>query len=396
MRATMALVLTLVGLVGMARAHEPDATCVPPSSRTVGGVLDLRVGYVEAPPLAWNAWGRPAHPAGLAVDVLTHLAHKNGWRLHFAPMAAGNVVASVAHCKIDIGIVPATPGGAVTRDGNPPDLTAPYLETVAAVALLGDPSGGAPAVAAGAGPAPAESGPSSGVRVWIAGGVRALLCGLLGVALLALLVWVANQRVPWARGRWWPERWQVVALDATVPGPRAGLPWLWSSRAGQILLGTWFLGAVGVALWQMPVHAAPWAAKRAEYVEALQRSLDGMDAIGVRPGGRTVACHDVVRCLQDLSRGDLSAVAAGAEVICHHVRTERLEHVQFASSLVWPMAHAYLVPPGASLRRTLNAALAQAQREDAAALAELRAAYGLPWSAPTLSPSCPVVAEVKR
>jgi hypothetical protein len=366
-------------------AASDDGSCVAPSSRLAGGALDLHVGYVESPPLAWNGWGRPTHPTGVAVDVLNLLARKNGWRLHFAPFAAGNVVASVAHCKIDVGIVPSEPGSSVWSEENPPDLTAPYLESVAAVALLGDASA----------PDGMQHAPVS-VGMWMVVGLRAIVFGLLGVALLVGLVWVVNLRVPWTRGRLLPERFRVVALDSTVAGVRAGLPWLWSSRAGQVLMVVWFLGAAAGELWQMPVQAAPWSTKRTEYAEALEHSLDGTTAVGVRPGGRTVECHDLVRCLQDLTRGDLSAVAAGADEICHYVRERRLEHVQFASSMLWPNAHSFLVPPGSALRRTLNAALAAVQREDAPALTAIHEAYGLPWSAPTLTPSCPVVLEAKR
>jgi hypothetical protein len=344
---------------------------------------------VDAPPLVWNEWGRPTHPSGVAVDVLTLLARRNGWRLHFAPLAADNVVASVGHCKIDVGILPAEPGSSLWREENPPDLTAPYLETVAAVAPFGDAAG------AGGG-ARGETPAARRTSAWLAAGVRAAFCGLFAIALLAGLVFVANLRVPWVRGRFWPERLHVVALDASVAGPRGGLRWLWSSPAGRVLIAVWFLGAVGVAMWQMPVHAVASEAEHAEYVAALERSLDGTSAVGMRPGGRVVECRDLVRCLQDLTRGDLSAVAAGAEEICHHVRAERLEGVHFEPSLIWPNAHAFLVPPGSPLRRTINQALAAARRDDAAGFAAIHAAYGLPWAAPRLAAGCPVVPEVKR
>jgi ABC-type amino acid transport substrate-binding protein len=362
--------------------------CLSPAERALesGAKVELAVGYAEAPPLVWNAQGRPQQPVGIAVDVLELLARKNGWTLRFHPFSLDDVVANVAACKLDLGIIHQVPRGLWQRQEL--DLTIPYLASVAAVAR----NRTAPVAAEDE----VAAAPGTGrVGSWLASGVRALLFGLLALGSLVLLVSLVNLRMPRAPGRW-PERVRFVALDPSVGGPAGALRWLRSARSGRVLVGLWVLGGIGVAFASAPPSGGGGAESRAALVTALRQSIEDVEAIGVRPGSRVVRCPDVVRCLQDLARGDLTALAGDAELICHHVRAESLNNVRFEPDLLWPHAHQYLVPPAGPLRRTLNAALGRANAQEAAAMADIRKAYGVPWIPPALSVSCPAGREAHR
>jgi ABC-type amino acid transport substrate-binding protein len=393
-----AVVLAIVGAPPR-RARGAGLCQSPAEQGSAQGPLELVVGYADTPPLAWNADGKPHEPVGLAADVLRLLARRNGWRLKFHPFNADNVVANLAACKLDVGIVSQIPPRLWQRHQDTLDLTMPYFESVAVVALrsdVPDPVDETDPRQAGEARAARPVRPSR-ASAWTAAGVRAAGFGLLATAALVLLVSLVNLRMPSAPGRALPHRLRLVALDPALVGVRGATRWLRSARTGRVLVAVWFLSGFGLALAATPAESLPVdAGDRATHAAALRRSIHDVAAVGLRPGGNAIDCVDVVRCLQDLARGDLTALAGDAETLCHHLRAEHMESIRFEHAMMWPREHTFVVPPGGRVRRLLNAALGRTMAEDPEALAAIQRAYGVPWTAPLLAPGCPPGREAHR
>lgn len=379
--------LSMALAAGLARA---DDSCMSAAERVVGPApLELTVGYVEQPPLAWSGEGDPHEPAGIAADVLRLLAARNGWRLHFTPADPTDVVGKVAACKLDVGIAPPLS----PAQEQAVDHTISYFDGVAAVVRRSEPVAGARA-AGDDGTLPADGSGTAGL--WTARVLRALLFGALALGGLMLLVNLVNLRIPRAAGHL-PARLRLVALDPGVAGARGAWRWLWSARVGRILALVWLTSGIAIAVASTPAtSSAVGSAGQAAYVSALRDSRKEFQATGVRPSGRLVPCPDLERCVEDLTHGDLTALAGDSETICHQVRANRLDGIRFQPNLLWPREHAFLVRPSGPLRRLLDAALARAATDAAADLAAIRRRYGVPWTAPVLARECPAAPEARR
>jgi ABC-type amino acid transport substrate-binding protein len=342
----------------------------------------VRVGYVDVPPLAWNE-GDPERPKGIGVDALTHVARARGWVLRFQLVSLENALANLADCRLDVAIAPKLPARLRRAHLEVLDRSVPYFQsvsaiTVAARAQAGEADGLAPVDAPGGGV----------LHAAIDGALEALVFGSLGVAALVLLVAIANLRLPWRRGRLWPETLRPVLLDPAAKGGLPAVRWLWSSRVGRVLLGAWFAAGAAGALVRFPPPGLKESRGRRTHLAALREALAGVDAIGMRPGGSTVPCPDLTRCLHDLSRGQLAALAANVDEVCHHVRRERLDGVRFLAGALWPREHVYLLPRESGLRRRLDESLLTAQMDSRSEWRALAEKYHTPWDPPTLAAGC--------
>ena len=335
-RLIAAAVAALVGAVPLG----PALAACPPGVRGETGDR-LLVGFAPMEPFVMRP-GTDGQVRGYSVELLRTMARREGWSLDLIELAPDTLRQRVAGCQVDVGVLGVPVSAALTEAV---DLSQTYLVTATTAAVRADDL-------ARAGP---SAGESRGGRIARAG-LRAMVWGLVALALLALSSWLLNVATR-RRGRL-AVRWRRA--DPSVSGPLSGLRWLWRSTTGRVLAALWVAAGLVFGISGRAGAVKPLNFGEDPLRALIDRSTHHKTLIGERvPDGQHVTCSvdEAKACFRAFEDGTLAAVAGPREVLCSHVLDLGLDGVVLRDDLAVAERYAFLLPPGSPLRLALNRAI---------------------------------------